>query len=399
MTQPTTIPILDLTRQYERFASDYQQAAIDVLASGRYILGPNVTAFETEVAQFLGVKHAIGCANGTDALYLSMLALGIGAGDEVITTPFTYIATSESMLRAGATPVLVDVEYDTFNINVAAIEQAITPRTKAIAPVHLYGLPVDMAPLMALAQKHNLLVLEDCAQAIGATYTGGSYTAQSVGTFGQLSGFSFFPTKNLGAFGDGGLMTTNDDALAERVRMLRVHGSRQCYIHELPGINSRLDEIQAALLRIKLPYLTQLNARRQTIAARYTEAFKTRLADYCTPPHIPAGRTHVFHQYTLKLHTTHAAQRDAVQAQLKAEHGVQSMIYYPIPQYEQPTHAHLGYTPERITQEFPVCETLRRQVLSLPVFPELSDDEVQRVIDAVCTVVPQQVKAAEPACV
>ncbi len=366
------IPIFELTRQYTRFESEISKALTDVAASGYYILGPNVTAFEKEAAQYLGVKHAIGCASGTDALLLAMKALKISAGDEVITTPFTYIATSEAIVQANATPVFVDVDPDTFNLDVSAIEARITPKTKAILPVHLYGLPANMDEIRALSKKHNLFVIEDCAQAIGAEYKG-----QKVGSFGDIGCFSFFPTKNLGAFGDGGLLTTSDDTLADRLRMLRVHGSHTRYYHEESGLNSRLDEIQAAILRIKLPHLDEFNKTRQHIARQYTEKL-ARFSDLLTTPIIPEDRTHVFHQYTLRLNTTDSTQRNAFQEALREE-GVMSMLYYPIPLYDQKTYQNLNYP----ASDYPVCEQLRHQVLSLPMFPELSDTEINMTVQAI----------------
>lgn len=372
------IPILELTRQYARFQKEINQALTNVAASGHYILGPNVQAFEEEAARYLGVKHAIGCASGTDALFLAMKALKIGSGDEVLTTPFTYIATSESIALAGAKPVFSDVDRGTFNLNTTKLESLITPRTKAILPVHLYGLPANMEPIMDLARKHNLYVVEDCAQAIGAEYKG-----RKVGSIGDVGCFSFFPTKNLGAFGDGGLVTTNDDTLADRLRMLRVHGSRTRYYHEEAGLNSRLDEMQAAILRIKLPCIDEFNARRNEIARRYDELLAP-LSQYLEIPLIPEGRTHVFHQYTIKLKTDNRELRDRLQGALR-EAGVMSMIYYPVPLYEQQTHAALNCNPA----DYPQSERLRYQVLSLPMFPELTDHEIQTVVQTLETTLPK----------
>ncbi len=372
------IPILELTRQYARFQDEINRTITDVAASGHYILGPNVKTFEDEAARYLGVKHAIGCASGTDALFLAMKALKIGAGDEVITTPFTYIATSEAIVLAGAKPVFCDVDPDTFNLDTTRLEALITPRTKALLPVHLYGLPANMQPIMELAEKFNLHVIEDCAQAIGA-----EYQAKKVGGIGDIGCFSFFPTKNLGAFGDGGLVTTNDDTLAERLRMLRVHGSRTRYYHEEAGLNSRLDEMQAAILRVKLPYIDEFNARRNTIARQYNELLAP-LSQYLDTPIIPDGRTHVFHQYTIKLKTQGPEVRDRLQEALR-EAGVMSMIYYPVPLYDQQTHASLGCNPV----DYPRCERLRHQVLSLPMFPELTDGEVNTVAKALKTTLPK----------
>lgn len=364
----TLIPILDLTRQYETLRHEVEAALCAVAESGQYILGKNVTAFEQEVAQYLGVKHAIGCANGTDAIFLAMKALQLQPGDEVITTPFTYVATSESVIHAGAKPVFVDVDPVTFNLDVTQIEAKITPKTKAILPVHLYGLPANMAALRQIADKHNLFIVEDCAQAIGAKFNG-----TCVGGLSDIGTFSFFPTKNLGAMGDGGMVTTNNDGLADRLRMLRVHGSRQRYYHEEAGINSRLDDMQAAVLRIKLKHLTNWNSARQLAARRYNDLLAP-LADQVITPSIPEGYTHVFHQYTIQFKT---ADRDTVQKKL-LEAGVQSMIYYPVPQYKQQSHAFLNEQ----AADYPESEQLAGQVLSLPIFPEITEEEQIRVAEA-----------------
>ncbi len=373
------IPILRLDRQYDRFKDQFNKALTDVAESGKYILGPNVQAFEKEMADYLGVKHVIGCASGTDALFLALKALKVGKNytdrDEVITTPFTYIATSESITQAGAVPVFVDIDPVTYNMDVAQIEAKITPRTKAIMPVHLYGLPANMTAIRELADKHNLSIIEDCAQAIGAEYQG-----QKVGTIGDIGCFSFFPTKNLGCMGDGGMVTTNDDQLAERLKMLRVHGSKQRYYHEEAGLNSRLDEMQAAIIRIKLKHIDEFNANRNRVAKAYTEGLKD--LDNLVTPTITDDSTHVFHQYTVRLNTTETELRNHVQQELQAQ-GVGSMIYYPVPCYAQQTHASLNLT----ASDYPVCEQLKTQVFSLPMFPELTDDEINRVIETVKTVV------------
>jgi len=348
-----------------------------VAASGHYILGPEVKAFEEEMAQYLGVKHVIGCANGTDALFLALKALRIGEGDEVITTPFSYMATSESIVRAGATPVFIDIEPDSMNFDVTLLEAAITPRTKAILPVHIFGQAANMDEVNRIAKAHNLTVIEDCAQAIGSEYKG-----KKVGGIGDIGCFSFFPSKNLGCLGDGGMCTTNDDELAERLRMLRVHGSRQRYYHEEPGLNSRLDEIQAAVLRVKLQHIDEWNKNRQAVADRYDSLLKP-LADWVKTPFRHSEGNHVFHQYTLQLQGAEepAKLRGEVQKKLQ-EAGIQSMIYYPVPLYKQQTHADLHLN----ASDFPVCERISDQVLSLPMFPELSSDEQQQVADALTQV-------------
>ena len=362
------IPILNLTRQYEQLKGEIDAALIEVASSGQYILGKYVEKFEAEMAEWMGVKHVVGCANGSDALFLAMRALRIGPGDEVITTPFSYIATSEAIARTGATPVFVDIEPDTFNFDVRQLERALTPRTKALLPVHIFGQAADMDEVREIAQRHGLFVIEDCAQAIGAEYKG-----RKVGTMSEVGCFSFFPSKNLGAFGDGGMMTTNDDEIADRLRMLRVHGSRQRYYHEEAGINSRLDALQAAILSVKLPHLNDWNAKRRACAARYNELLAP-MADRVVTPTVTADRVPVFHQYTLKVQGGH---RDAVQRAMQ-EAGVQTMIYYPVPLYAQQTHAALNLNPA----DYPVCEEVSAQVLSLPMFPELTEDEQRTVVSA-----------------
>ncbi len=366
------IPILNLTRQYEQLKDKIDQALIKVAASGHYILGPEVTAFEQEMATYLNVKHVIGCANGTDALFLALKALKIGSGDEVITTPFSYMATSESIVRAEATPVFVDIVPDTMNFDVTKLEAAITPQTKAILPVHIFGQSANMDEVRRIAKAHNLSIIEDCAQAIGSHYQGAK-----VGTIGDIGCFSFFPSKNLGAFGDGGMCTTNDDALAERLRMLRVHGSRKRYYHEEPGLNSRLDEIQAAILRVKLPHIDEWNHARDAVAKHYDTLLKP-LAAFLTTPYRDPKSGHVFHQYTVQLKGENPAQlREAIQKKLQ-EAGVQSMIYYPVPLYKQQTHADLNLK----ASDFPVCEDISDRVLSLPMFPEMRLDEQEQVAKA-----------------
>jgi len=350
------------------------EALIRVAASGHYILGPEVKAFEEEMAQYLGVKHVIGCANGTDALFLALKALRIGEGDEVITTPFSYMATSESIVRAGAKPVFIDIEPCSMNFDVQLLEAAITPKTKAILPVHIFGQATNMDEVRRVAQAHNLAIVEDCAQAIGAEFKG-----QKVGGIGEIGCFSFFPSKNLGCMGDGGMCTTNDDELAERLRMLRVHGSRQRYYHEEPGLNSRLDELQAAVLRIKLQHIDEWNHARQAVANRYDELLKPLVGKYLELPSRHSDGQHVFHQYTIQLKGSNepAKLRAEVQKKLQ-EAGIQSMIYYPVPLYRQQTHADLHLNPA----DYPTCEQVSDQVLSLPMFPELTASEQEQVADA-----------------
>jgi dTDP-4-amino-4,6-dideoxygalactose transaminase len=361
-----------LTRQYEQLKDKIDQALIRVAASGHYILGPEVTAFEREMADYLNVKHVIGCANGTDALYLALKALKIGAGHEVITSPFSYMATSESIARAGAKPVFVDIEPDTMNFDVQKLEAAITEHTQAILPVHIFGQAMNMDAINQIAKSHHLSVIEDCAQAIGS-----AYKAQKVGGLGNIGCFSFFPSKNLGAFGDGGMCTTNQDDLAERLRMLRVHGSRKRYYHEEPGLNSRLDEIQAAILRVKLPHIDEWNHARQAVANHYDRLLKPLSHCLQIPVRSPDSQ-HVFHQYTIQLKGEHPAElRAAIQQKLQ-EAQVQSMIYYPVPLYAQQTHADLNLN----AADYPICEAVSDRVLSLPMFPELRLDEQEQVVKA-----------------
>jgi len=356
-----SLPVYDPLPEVEALWEELQAAALRVLRSGRYILGPEVEAFEEEVAQYLGVKHAIGVNSGTDALVIALRALGVGPGDEVITTPFTFFATAEAISLVGATPVFVDIDPRTYNINPDLISSAITPRTKAILPVHLYGLPADMDPILEIARSHGLKVLEDCAQAFGATYKG-----KKVGTLGDAGAFSFFPTKNLGGFGDGGLIATNSDEVAEKARMLRAHGSRRKYYNEAVGYNSRLDTLQAALLRVKLPRVDAWNEARRQVALRYNEL----LSDIprLVLPEVSPG--HVFHQYTVRI----PGRRDEVQRALEA-HGIGTMVYYPVPLHRLPVYAHMGLS-------LPQAERAAREVLSLPIGPHLNPSSQEGVSEA-----------------
>ena len=371
------IPIFSPVPQYDLLKTSINQALCDVAASGHYILGPAVQQFENVFAETTGTAYAIGVNSGTDALFLALRALDIGPGDEVITTCFSYVATSEVIVRTGATPTFVDIDPTTFNVDLKAIERAITPRTKALLPVHLFGLAVDMTQLMQLAQQHQLYVIEDCAQATGATWHG-----QPVGSFGNMGCFSFFPTKNLGALGDAGAITTNDARLAERLKSLRVHGAtpENRYDHQESGINSRMDTLQAAVLLIKLDYLESWNTERRRIAQFYTEAIRnSSLKGYIIVPDIASmTSTHAFHQYTIRLNTSDTGEtRNALQSALK-DAGITSMIYYPIPLHLQKTHQSLGYQPGT----FPVAEQASYQVLSLPIYPGLSKVDQETVIAA-----------------
>ncbi len=359
------IPILDLKAQYLAHRQEIDTAILGVIDAGHFILGPNVKALEEEVAAYVGCRFGIGVASGTDALRLALAALEIGPGDEVITTPFTFVATANTVSHAGATPVFVDIDPRTFNLDPDLVEKAITPRTKAIVPVHLFGQTAEMEPLRAIARRHGLRIIEDAAQAIGAEEAG-----QRAGSLGDIGCFSFYPTKNLGAYGDGGMVTTNDADLAERVDMLRRHGSKKKYYNEILGFNSRLDEIQAALLRVKLRYLDEWTENRQRVARRYNELLAGLPVE--TPYERPNVR-HVYHQYTIR-----APRRDELQAHLKAQ-GIGTMVYYPVPLHRLPLYAGLGYGEGSL----PVSEQAAREVLSLPMYPELTDEQVERVAEAV----------------
>jgi len=358
------IPVCDLKEQYRGLREQMMRAVDEVFSSGHFINGPNVKALEAEVAAYVGAPHAVALNSGTDALHIALRALDIGPGDEVITTPFTFVATTEAIGIVGATPVFVDIDPRTYNLDVAQIEAAITPRTRAILPVHLYGCPAPMDEIAAIARRAHLAVVEDCAQSIGAKIDG-----RFTGTYGQFGCFSFFPSKNLGAYGDGGMLVTADEALAERARSLRGHGGRVKYYHEELGVNSRLDEVQAAILRVKLPHLETWIEKRRAAAGRYTAAFASQLQ----VPVEPADARHVYHQYTLRV-----PQRDHVQQMLKAA-GVETMVYYPVPLHLQKVHAALGLR----EGSFPESERAAREVLSLPMYPELRSELQQQVVNAV----------------
>ncbi len=357
------IQMVDLVAQYEKIQPEIDAAVINVIRSSAFINGPEVKAFQAELEAYLGAKHVIPCANGTDALQIAMMALGLKPGDEVITASFTYVATAEVIALLGLTPVLVDVYPGTFDIDIEAIEKAITPATKAIVPVHLFGQCADMERIMALAKKHNLFVIEDTAQAIGADYTFADGTKKKAGTIGHIGCTSFFPSKNLGCYGDGGAMFTNDDALDKSMRMIANHGQSVQYYHDSIGVNSRLDSIQAAILRIKLRSLDEYAAARNFAANYYDKAFagNTKI----TTPARAKNSTHVFHQYTLQLHGVDRQQlRDFL-----ATKNIPSMIYYPVP-----LHFQKAYTSERYKAgDFPVTEALCACVLSLPMHSELDE--------------------------
>jgi len=357
------IPMVDLKYQYQQLKQEIDQSVAEVLENCQFILGPNVQAFEAETAEYLGAKHAIGCASGTDALQLALMAADIGPGDEVITTAFTFIATAEAIGAVGATPIFVDILPDSFNIDPKQAAAAITPATKAILPVHLFGQPADLAPLQALCREHQLLLIEDCAQSFGASLNG-----RMTGTLGDFGCFSFFPSKNLGCYGDGGMVTTSSDALAERLRMFRNHGSRQRYHHDVIGVNSRLDEIQAAILRVKLKHIDQFNSERRRVAASYRQLFAD--TDVVTPHEDGIGN-HVYHQYTTLM-----PNRDTVIAHLQQQ-GIACAIYYPVPLHRQQVFA------DTTQPSLPVTEATVTRCLSLPVFPEMTEAQVTDVVTAV----------------
>ncbi len=356
------IPIIDSKRQYATVGAEVEKEVIDVLRSGSYILGKNNKAFEEEIAKFLGCNHAVALNSGTDALHLALRALDIGAGDEVITVAFTFVATTEAIGIVGAKPIFVDIDPDTFNIDVNEIESKITPKTKAILPVHLYGQPCNMDVIMDIAKRHDLFVIEDACQAIGAEFKG-----KKVGTFGDIGCFSFYPTKNLGTMGDGGLVTTNSEYLKNRIIALRNHGGAVRYYHDEIGVNSRLDEVQAAILRVKLKYINEWNKKRREHAAYYNELFKD-IKDIETPKELDDTYC-VYHQYTVKI-----PNRDEVHKLLQ-EKGIGAMIYYPVPLHLQKVHAYLGLKEGLL----PNTEKNTKLVLSLPMFAEITEEEQRTV--------------------
>lgn len=358
------IPILDLKRQYDKIGKDIEKEVVDVLRSGSYILGKHNKALEEDLAKYIGVKYSVALNSGTDALHLALRALDIGPGDEVISVAFTFVATTEAIGIVGAKPVFVDIDKDTFNIDVEKIENAITPKTKAIIPVHLYGQPCNMDVIMDIAKKHNLYVIEDCCQAIGAKYKG-----KMVGSFGDVGCFSFFPTKNLGAMGDGGLLTTNSELIKNRVIALRNHGGAIRYYHDEIGINSRLDEVQAAILRVKFKHIDEWNKKRRENAYRYNELF-ANCVDIETPKELDDTYC-VYHQYTIKI-----PNRDEVH-KLLTDAGIGAMLYYPVPLHLQKVHEYLGVGEGSL----PATEENTKLVISLPMFPELTKEEQKKVAD------------------
>ena len=371
------IPPIDLTRQHQIISQEVEDRVLEVLRSGRYIGGAAVTDFESQFANYIGTKYSVGCNSGTDALYMALRALEIGTGDEVITTSFTFISTSEVIVRVGAKPVFVDIDPNTFNFDLEQVATAITDRTKAIIAVHLFGQPVDMTELMSIAKAHNLYVIEDCAQATGA-----SWQNQKIGSIGDAGCFSFFPTKNLGACGDGGVLTTNNSAIADKIKLLREHGlvrdskAKVTYRHSVTGLNSRLDTLQAAILSIKLNYLDTWNQQRQQAAAKYQQLLE--VIPHLKLPLAIAQSNSVWNQYTIRITNksqTNETTRDILRARLRAK-GVITMVYYPLPLHLQPVYQDLNYR----VGSLPNVEQVAQEVLALPMFPGITLEEQQQVV-------------------
>jgi dTDP-4-amino-4,6-dideoxygalactose transaminase len=369
-TRALSVPVIDLTRYDAALRNEIARAVEAVFESGRFVMGPAHEAFEKALAERLGVRHAIGVSSGTDALLVALMALGVGPGDEVVTSPFSFFASAGVIARLNARPVFVDIEPATFNLDPERLEAALSPRTKAIQPVHLYGQCADMAPIQEIATRRGIPVLEDACQAIGAEYRG-----KAAGALGTVGAFSFYPTKNLGAAGDAGAVTTDDDALAALVRSLRLHGSSVTYHHDRVGGNFRLDAIQAAVLGAKLPYLDLWNDRRRAIAARYGELLgEAAAAGRLNLPAEAPGRRHTYHQYVVRVPD---ANRDAVRKRLSGR-GVGSAVFYPIPLHLQDCFLELGGR----EGDFPAAERAAREVLAIPMFAELTESEIERVAEA-----------------
>lgn len=360
---------LDLKAQFSGIRDEIVSAVTEVLESQHFILGPEVEAFEREISAHTGARFAIGCASGSDALLLALLALEVRPGDEIITTPFTFVATAGAIARIGAKPVFVDIDPATFNIDPAQIENAITPRTRAILPVHLFGMAADMDAILEVAARREVPVIEDAAQSIGARYRG-----KAAGNLGAMGCFSFFPSKNLGGAGDGGMITTNDQKLGERLKLLRVHGSRKKYEYEIVGINSRLDALQAAILRVKLRHLAAWTEGRRRNADQYRALFaEFALTKYVTLPQVPAGRTHVYNQFVIRV-----TERDALRAFLK-ERGIPTEVYYPSPLHLERAFQYLGHRADA----FPAAEAASKQVIALPIYPELREEQQRSIVSAI----------------
>lgn len=367
------IQMVDLKSQYLRIKPEVDAAIQRVLDSTAFIQGSPVFEFEQQLSQYTGSKYVVSCGNGTDALMAALLALGIGRGDEVITPAFTFVSTMEVIALLGATPVFVDVCEDTFNMEVQALEKAVTPKTKAIIPVHLYGQCADMEPILNIAKKHNVKVIEDACQAIGTKYTFSDGTVKQAGTMGDIGCLSFFPSKNLGCYGDGGALMTQDEDLAERLRAICKHGSKKKYHHQFVGFNSRLDTIQAAVLQVKLHHLDEFLTARNSAAYHYYETLKN--VNWIELPEIKQNTTHTFHQFTLKVKE---GKREALKQYL-SEKSIPSMVYYPVPAHLQPAYHYLGYQ----EGDLPVSEQHSKEVLSLPMHTELSEDQLQYICQTI----------------
>ena len=362
--------MVDLKAQYEKIGSEIDIAIKSVLKSTAFIKGPEVKLFEDELQEYMGVTHVVSCANGTDALQLAIMALGLKPGDEIITTNFTFIATVEVVALLGIKLVIVDPDPGSFNISPEAIKRAITPETKAIVPVHLFGQCAHMESIMELANKHNLYIIEDAAQATGADYIFKDGTSKKAGTIGHIGTTSFFPSKNLGCYGDGGALYTNDDAIASKLRSIANHGMKVRYHHDDIGINSRLDSIQAAILRVKLRYLSEFNSSRRAVADQYDAAFTK--CNFISVPERVSYSSHIFHQYTIKVKN---GKRDELKKFLESMH-IPSMIYYPGPLHMQEAYRYLGYK----EHDFPVTEELCKEVLSLPMYPDMEQEQIDYII-------------------
>ena len=370
--KPDYLPTLDLKRNYHRIRQEIQGALNEVLDEQSFILGPAVSAFEADVAAYLPVSHAVGCASGSDALLLALMALDLKPGDEVITTPFTFFATVSAITRLGAKPVFVDVDPETYNMKTDAVLASVTDRTRAVIAVHLFGQMIPLEEIDEELKGRGIVLIEDAAQAFGSWRMKKNEPVRA-GAWGDLGCFSFFPTKNLGGYGDGGMITARDEAFARRLRSLRVHGSGKTYFHDEVGLNSRLDSLQAAVLRVKLRHLDEWNEERRLVADRYGLLFaEAGLNDVVQTPAVLEGNSHIFHQYVIRC-----SRRDALQAFLE-EQGIASRVYYPLPLHEQRCFAFLGYG----RGDFPTAEALAEDVLALPVFPELTASEQERVVDA-----------------
>ena len=362
------VPLVDLKAQYNSIKQEIDGATQRVIETAQFILGPETEALENELAAYIGSKYALGVASGTDALHLALLACGVGPGDEVITTPFTFISTAETITHCGATPVFVDIDPETYNIDPVKIESAMTDKTRAILPVHLYGQPADMNPILELAGKYDLKIIEDCAQALGAEHNG-----KKVGSLGEVSCFSFFPSKVLGAYGDGGMILTDSPEITEKVKILRNHGTREKYYHVIPGFNSRLDSLQAAILRVKLRHANEWIDQRRQRAQFYSQLLSS--IEGIEPPSIAPEGYHVFNYYTIRLRNI---RREKLREFLTFQ-GITTAIYYPLSLHLQKAFKPLGYK----LGDFPESEAAQEEVLSLPIYPELSEGQIEKIVAAV----------------